>query len=259
MPNRIIKESICTSDSIASLSDFQESFFYRLIVNCDDYGRMDARPAILKARLYPLRERLTLKDIQSALRALADVGCVEVYLVDGKPYLRLPSWEVHQQIRAKKSKYPAPDSDLQSQDSVCNQLISDDCKCHRNPIQSESESESTRESESEDSPEPQAASVPPVITFPLNTGEEFPIFPAQVAEFESLYPAVDVMQELRNYRGWCLNNPKKRKTRSGIMRSVNTWLSREQDKPHFSTGVQSAKKSEGEQLLDMIARGEFDE
>ena len=145
MPNRIIKESICTSDNIEALTDFQETFFYCLIVNCDDYGRMDARPAILKARLYPLRERLTLRDIQSALQALADVGCVEVYEVDGKPYLRLPSWEVHQQIRAKKSKYPAPDN-------TCNQMISDDSKCPRNPIQSESESES----ESEDPPKPPA-------------------------------------------------------------------------------------------------------
>lgn len=131
MPNRIIKESICTSDSLESLNDFQENFFFRLIVNCDDYGRMDARPAILKARLYPLRERLTLRDIQGALRALADVGCVEVYEVDGKPYLHLPSWEVHQQIRAKKSKFPAPDG-------ACKHLISDDIKCPRNPIQSES-------------------------------------------------------------------------------------------------------------------------
>lgn len=145
MPNRIIKDSICTSDSIAALTDFQEAFFYRLIVNCDDYGRMDARPAILKARLYPLRERLTLKDIQSALRALADVGCVEVYEIDGKPYLHLPSWEVHQQIRAKRSKYPAPDG-------ACNHLISDDIKCTRNPIQSESESKS--ESESPPTPPP---------------------------------------------------------------------------------------------------------
>ena len=133
MPNRIIKESICTSESIASLSDFQEVFFYRLIVNCDDYGRMDARPAILRARLFPLRDRLTFKDIQSALQALADAGCVELYMVDGKPYLRLPTWEVHQQIRAKKSKYPEPDC-------TCNQVISDDIKCPRNPIQSESES-----------------------------------------------------------------------------------------------------------------------
>ena len=42
MPNRIIKESICTSCEIDSLTPEQEVFFYRLIVNCDDYGRMDA-------------------------------------------------------------------------------------------------------------------------------------------------------------------------------------------------------------------------
>ena len=47
MPNRIIKETICTSDTIERLTPFEETFFYRLIVNCDDYGRMDARPAIL--------------------------------------------------------------------------------------------------------------------------------------------------------------------------------------------------------------------
>lgn len=131
MPNRIIKESVCTSETLNCLSDFQENFFYRLIVNCDDYGRMDARAAILKARLYPLRDRLTLKEIEGALRALADVGCVEVYEVGGKPYLRLPSWGVHQQIRAKKSKFPPPDE-------IGNQVITDDSKCPRNPIQSES-------------------------------------------------------------------------------------------------------------------------
>ena len=55
MPNRIIKESICTSDSINQLTPFQEVFFYRLLVNCDDYGRLDARPEVLASKLYPLR------------------------------------------------------------------------------------------------------------------------------------------------------------------------------------------------------------
>lgn len=154
MPNRIIKESICSSETIDRLNSFQETFFYRLIVNCDDYGCMDARPSILKARLYPLKERVTLKDIEGALKALADSGCVKLYTVDMKPYLCLPTWKVHQQIRAKKRKYPAPDWELKavensftaddikskSSDNTCNQLISDDCICPRNPIQSESES-----------------------------------------------------------------------------------------------------------------------
>lgn len=130
MPNRIIKESICTSDTIDKLTWFEEVFFYRLIVNCDDYGRFDARTAILKARLFPLKS-VTEKQISDALHKLSTVGIVTIYEHDGRPYLQLVTWEKHQQIRAKKSKYPAPDE-------TCNQMISDDIKCPRNPIQSES-------------------------------------------------------------------------------------------------------------------------
>lgn len=138
MPNRIIKESVCTSESIDQMSWFEEVFFHRLWTACDDYGRMDARPAILKSKLFPLKDRLSLKDIQNALQKMADIGCVRLYECDSKPYLYLPSWEVHQQVRAKKSKYPAPGES-------CNQMISDDITCSRNPIQSESES-NTKES-----------------------------------------------------------------------------------------------------------------
>jgi len=130
MPNRIIKESICTSDTIDQLSWFEEVFFYRLIVNCDDYGRFDARTPILKARLFPLKS-VTEKQISDALNKLSTVGIVTVYEYDGRPYLQLVTWDKHQQIRAKKSKYPAPDV-------ACNHMISDDIKCPRNPIQSES-------------------------------------------------------------------------------------------------------------------------
>jgi len=128
MPNRIIKETICTSDSVDQLSWFDEVFFYRLIVNCDDYGRFDARPPILKARLFPLKA-VTEKQIGDSLNKLLTVGIVTVYEYDGRPFLQLATWDKHQQIRAKKSKYPA-------YDISCNQMISDDIKCPRNPIQS---------------------------------------------------------------------------------------------------------------------------
>jgi len=55
MPNRIIKESICTSNNLDSLLPEEEVFFYRLLVNCDDYGLMDARLSILRAKLFPLK------------------------------------------------------------------------------------------------------------------------------------------------------------------------------------------------------------
>ncbi len=78
--------------------------------------------------------------------------------------------------------------------------------------------------------EPKCDSTPPVIALPLNTGEEYPICSDKVGEWSSLYPAVDVMQQLRNMRGWLLANPDKRKTKRGINRFVVSWLSREQDR-----------------------------
>lgn len=139
MPNRILKESICTSDTIDQLKWDEEVFFYRLIVNCDDYGRFDGRPAIIKSRLYPLKMNITLANIEKYLDKLSTVGLVVRYISNGKPTLQLTTWDKHQQVRAKKSKYPAPeDGEIMQSDNVCNQLISNDCKCPRNPIQSES-------------------------------------------------------------------------------------------------------------------------
>ena len=142
MPNRILKESICTSESIDRLSWLEEVTFYRLIVNCDDYGRMDARPPILRARLFPLKT-LTDKQVQGAIESLRSAGMIDLYKVDGRSYLQIRKWAMHQQIRSKKSKFPAPDDNLKSDDITCNQMISD-----APVIQSESESESESERES---------------------------------------------------------------------------------------------------------------
>lgn len=70
----------------------------------------------------------------------------------------------------------------------------------------------------------------PVIRLPLADKTEHPITQSTVAEFQELYPAVDVVQQLRKMRGWLISNPRERKTKNGIMRFMNTWLSKEQDR-----------------------------
>ena len=139
MPNRILKESICTSEEIDRLSLFHEVFFYRLIVNCDDYGRMDARPRVVASRLFPLKD-VQPEDIVTALTALRDDGLIVLYEHEGKPYLQLKTWVNHQSVRNQKSKYPSPDDDdcmqLNSIEINCNQMNSIESKCSRNPIQS---------------------------------------------------------------------------------------------------------------------------
>lgn len=137
MPNRIIKESIHTSEDVNMMTDFQFRLWVSLITYVDDFGRGDARPAIIKGSCFPLRDRITNKDIEAALRALAGIGCVSLYEVDGKPYLYFPTWESHQTVRNQKSKYPAPaeGQQLQAIESNCKQL-----KANVPVIQSESES-----------------------------------------------------------------------------------------------------------------------
>lgn len=234
MSNRILKQSICTSDTVDELSWFEEVVFYRLIVNCDDYGRMDARLRILKSALFPLKERLTVKELERALYKLADAGCVKLYKVGGKPYLYLPTWEVHQTIRAQKSRYPAPESgteikvDMNESENKRNQMIADECRCSRNPIQSNT-IQSEYESESNFMPGAETPDSNPFIKLPLNNKTEFAVSEKMILEWAELYQAVDIKQELRKMKGWLDSNPSKKKTKSGIKRFINNWLSRAQD------------------------------
>lgn len=133
MPNRIIKESICTSDSLDCLSWFEEVLFYRLIVNCDDYGRFDGRTAVIKNRLFPLKENLTLKTVENAINKLANIGLVALYVFEGKPFLYLPTWNEHQNVRAKRSKYPAPEDGVNTSDCKCMQMHADVPVIQSNP------------------------------------------------------------------------------------------------------------------------------
>ncbi len=142
MPNRIIKESTFTSDKIASLSDFEFRLWVGLITQADDAGRGDARPAIIKGRVFALRDRVTVKDISNALCALAAAGCVSLYTVGGKPYYEFPSWTKHQRIRDCKSKYPGEDeADFSASAATCGNPPQSAATCGNpppksNPIQS---------------------------------------------------------------------------------------------------------------------------
>lgn len=247
MPNRIIKESICDSEKLAALSDFEFRLWVGLITQADDAGRGDARPAYIKGHVFPFRERVTTKDIDAALHALAAGSCVTLYTVGGRPYYSFPSWAKHQRIRDCKPKYPGPeDADLRQSAADCGDLpqAAADCgglrpESNPNPIQSESKSNPKKVGA-----EPQAASTPPPAIFlPLNDGTEYPVSREQCHEWAGLYPAVDVIQQLRQMRAWLIANPRKKKTKSGINRFIVTWLSKEQDRG----GVYGKEESRGQQ------------
>ena len=93
-------------------------------------------------------------------------------------------------------------------------------------------------------PKQKKPSSPVVISIILNDKTEYGITEADVMAWKELYPAVDVMQELRKMKGWSEANPKKRKTKNGIKRFINSWLAGEQDKHHGPGGGQNGATSQ---------------
>lgn len=106
---------------------------------------------------------------------------------------------------------------------------------------------------------------PAVISLTLNDKSEFAVTQSDIDGWAELYPAVNILQELRSMKGWLDANPTKRKTRNGIRRFVNGWLAREQDKGHPEQPSQyphttPARPTSGlDRLMAQIQRGDYDE
>lgn len=69
-----------------------------------------------------------------------------------------------------------------------------------------------------------------MVMMPVKDGEE-PITEGDVALWSGLYGRIDVRQSLNKMVGYWAALPKsKRKTRSGIRKSINTWLAKDDDR-----------------------------
>ena len=134
MPNRIIKESITTSEDISKLSFGAEVMFYRLMVKADDFGAYYGNVQILLNTLFPLQTtKVHAKNVRTWLEELCAAGLVFTFEHDGKQYIQISNWSKHQRIRTKKHKFPKPDDNLQQVAADCDKL-----RLESNPIQSES-------------------------------------------------------------------------------------------------------------------------
>ena len=128
------------SETIDALTWFEEVFFYRLMVKCDDFGRCDGRLKIIKGHCFPLKD-ITEEELDKALNKLSLVGLIRRYTVSGHPYIQFVTWEKHQTVRNKKSKYPSieeGEEQLPSIENNCMQMNAIASLIQSNPIQSES-------------------------------------------------------------------------------------------------------------------------
>ena len=217
MGNRLLKESIRFDRKIDGLDFFEEVLFYRLLTAADDYGIYYADPVILARTLFPLKKDVDEKRTAGALEKLEAEGLVRRYSAKGEEWLVIVSWKKHQRLRNSRQTHPAPDGWIPEE-----------------PEKNNGEEEETALPEEQE--QDRAITVVtaeahelPVIELPLNDNTEYGVTQAEVNEYTVLYPAVDVVQELRKMRGWCLADADRRKTRKGIRKFINSWMARAQD------------------------------
>lgn len=110
---RSIKPEVCTSFSMAILSDGAERTFTRLWTHADDEGRGIDHPKLIKAAIYPLNDEKTERKVAALLDELAAAGFLWRYEVDGRRYFQVVNFGEHQKPRhPTPSKFPPPPPDF---------------------------------------------------------------------------------------------------------------------------------------------------
>ena len=93
------------------------------------------------------------------------------------------------------------------------------------------------------------------LSLPLNKKDELhDITDDEIELYRQLYPAIDVEQECIKILGWCIANPSKRKTKTGVAKFINTWLSKAQDQSGSRIQSNSPVLSKTEALTERNKR-----
>ncbi len=126
MPNRILKESILDSPTLARLDDFIQDQFPRLLLLVDDWGCFNADPEAVKGRAYPKRKKVTVKTVETILEAFWNEGMLFRWMEGDRIYGYWVAWDEHnycngsqvdedgKQVKHRR-KTPAPPSDQLAQ------------------------------------------------------------------------------------------------------------------------------------------------
>lgn len=215
---RTIKPEFPQSESMGRVSRESRLCFVLLWTLADDSGRLRGNSRMLASLLYPYDDDAK-KHIDGWLEQLSSEGCITRYEVDGTSYISIDNWASHQKIdKPSASKLPAPEN------------IREDSRRFVVGREGKGKEGSGGDAppaspEAPTSPQPEA-----VVSLPLIDKTEYPITQPMVDEWAQSYPAVDVSQQLREMRAWCIANPANRKTAKGVNAFVVRWLGKEQDK-----------------------------
>jgi hypothetical protein len=112
MPTRLLREGINDSLRVNALSEGAELFYRKLMSLVDDFGRYEAEPRLLHAKLYALRPERKVEDVSGFLAecSVGDYPLITVYQTGRKQFLQINNFGQ----RERTSKYPPPPADNES-------------------------------------------------------------------------------------------------------------------------------------------------
>jgi hypothetical protein len=110
---RTIKPSFFQSDDVSALPLRARLTWIGLWTQCDDQGRTKDHARLVKAAVWPLDQDVSLADVEEDLATLAEQGRIVRYQVQGRQYLEIVNWHVHQSInRPSQSNIPGPQGSM---------------------------------------------------------------------------------------------------------------------------------------------------
>lgn len=249
---RNIKPGFFANDELGECNPLTRLMFIGMWTMADKKGRMEDRPKRIKATTLPYDNA----DCDELLNELVKHGFIIRYSVGENGYIQIINWDKHQNPHVKESASEIPE--FVQQPTEINQesasIIKEQCSNEHSTIQApvlhdanpadslnlipdslnlipseEICSQQTCVSAEQATGEQELPDDPVVITILTNTGEEWPVTESLVSQMSELYPAVNITQEFRNISGWAIGNQKKRKTKSGMMKFITSWMSRAQN------------------------------
>lgn len=88
-----------------------EWFFFRLLPLPDDHGCAELTPLVVKGRVFPLRNEITIENIEKWITELVKNNILNVWEEGGRLYGEFKTWSKHQRIRSlHQRKTPDPPS-----------------------------------------------------------------------------------------------------------------------------------------------------
>jgi len=107
----ILRKQTVRSDSLNQCSLFAFNAWGYFLQRCDNHGRFDARPRVVRVDMYPLRTDVTDEMVASMMDEYEQHGMIRRWKLNGKMFGEALSYQSHNDNRykAKPSIYLKPD------------------------------------------------------------------------------------------------------------------------------------------------------